>query len=67
MINDTFCGLPLTCCQCIIGTEKHTDGGILLNFDDDDDCSQGYAQIKEVFRASAQSDILQPYRTDDDF
>ena len=33
--TDTFCRLPVTSAQCIIGTEKHRDTGILLNFDDD--------------------------------
>ena len=34
--NDTFYRLPVTSCQCVIGTEKHPDAGILLNYDDDD-------------------------------
>ena len=33
----------------------------------DDDHSQGYAQIKEVFGALTKDKILQPYITDDDF
>ena len=41
--NDTFCRLTVTSCQCIIGTEKYPDSGILLNFDDDD-YSQVYAK-----------------------
>ena len=48
--NDVFCRLPVTSCQCIIGTEKYPDGGILLNYDDDD-YSQVYGQTKEAFRA----------------
>ena len=48
--NDTFCGLPDTSCQCIIGTEKYPDSSILLNYDDDD-YSQSYSQIKEAFKA----------------
>ena len=47
---DTFCGLPVAYAQCIIGSEKHPAAGILLNYDDDD-YSQGYSQIKEIFRA----------------
>ena len=43
--NDSFCRLPVTSAQCIIGTEKYPDVGILLNYDDDD-YSQGYSQIK---------------------
>ena len=39
--NDTFCRLPIVSVQCIIGTEKHPDDGILLNYGDDD-YSQGY-------------------------
>ena len=58
--NDTFCRLPVVSAQCIIGTEKYPDTGILLNYDDDD-YSQGYHQIKEAFRALTKDDILQPY------
>ena len=32
---DTFCRLPVVSAQCIIGTEKNPDAGILLNYDDD--------------------------------
>ena len=58
--NDTFCRLPVVSAQCIIGTEKYPDAGILLNYDDDD-YSQGYHQIKEAFRALTKDDILQLY------
>ena len=61
-----FCRLPVTSGQCIISTEKYPDAGILLNFKYDD-YSQGYAQIKPVFRASTKDDILQPYISYDDF
>ena len=64
--NDTFCRLPVVSAQCIIGTEKYPDAGILLNYDDDD-YSQGYYQIKEAFRALTKDDILQPYISDDNF
>ena len=64
--NDTFYRLPVVSAQCIIGTEKYPDGGILLNYDDDD-YSQGYHQIKEAFRALTKDDILQPYISDDNF
>ena len=37
---DTFCRLPVTSAQCIIGTGKYPDSGILFNYDDDDH-SQG--------------------------
>ena len=58
--NDTFCRVPVVSAQCIIGTEKCPDAGILLNYDDDD-YAQGYAQIKEAFRALTKNDILQTY------
>ena len=64
--NDTFCRLPVVSAQCIIGTEKYPDAGILLNYDDDD-YSQGYHQIKEAFKALAKDDILQPYISEEDF
>ena len=34
--NDTFCRLPVVSAQCVIGTEKYPDAGILLNYNDDD-------------------------------
>ena len=64
--NDTICRLPAVSAQCIIGTEKYPDAGILLNYDDDD-YSQGYHQIKEAFKASTKDDILQPYISEEDF
>ena len=64
--NDSFCRLPVVSAQCIIGTEKYPDAGILLNYDDDD-YSQGYHQIKEAFKALTKDDILQPYISDDNF
>ena len=39
---------------------------MLLNYDDDD-CSQGYHQIKEAFRALIKHDILQPFISEADF
>ena len=38
----------------------------MLNYDDDD-CSQGYGQIKEAFGALTKNYILQPYISDNDF
>ena len=35
-INDTFCRLPVTSVQCIIGTDKNPDASILIKYDDDD-------------------------------
>ena len=64
--NDTFCRLRVVSAQCIIGTEKYPDAGILLNYDDDD-YTQGYQQIKEAFKALTKCDILQPYIGDDNF
>ena len=63
--NDTICRLPVVSAQCIIGTEKYPDAGILLNYDDDD-YSQGYHQ-KEAFKALTKDDILQPYIPEEDF
>ena len=64
--NDTFCRLPVVSAQCVIGTEKYPDAGILLNYDDDD-YSQGYHQIEEAFKALTKDDILQPYISQEDF
>ena len=58
--NDTFCRLPVASAQCIIGTEKFPDAGVLLNFNDDD-YAQVYHQIKQAFKALTKDDILQPY------
>ena len=52
--------------QVVIGTERYPDSAILLNYDDDD-FSQGYGQLKEVFKVLRKDDILQPYITEDDF
>ena len=37
-----------------------------MNYDDDD-YTQGYAQIKEAARALTRDDVLQPYLSEDDF
>ena len=66
MKNDTFIRLPVISVQVVIGTKRHPDTAIILSYDDDD-CSQGYGQIKEAFRALAKDDILQPYICEDDF
>ena len=42
--NHTFYSMPVTSAQCIIGTEKYPDSGILLNYTDNN-YSQGYGQI----------------------
>ena len=64
--NDTFYRPFVTSTQCIIGTEKYPDSGILLNYNDDD-YSQGYGQIKEAFKALTKDDLLQPYISNADF
>ena len=64
--NDTFYRPLVTSAQCIIGTEKYPDSGILLNYNDDD-YSQGYGQIKEAFKALTKDNILQPYISGHDF
>ena len=60
MNNDKFCRLPVTSAQCIIGTGKNPDAGILLIYDDDD-FFQGFSEPKENFRAVQKNDILQPF------
>ena len=65
--NETFYRPLLTSVQCITGTEKYPNSAILLNSDDDDDYSQGYAQNIEAFRALTKADILKAYISDKDF
>ena len=64
--NDSFYRPPVTSAQCIIGTEKYPDSGILLNYEDDD-YSQRYGQIREAFKALTKDNILQPYISEHDF
>ena len=64
--NDTACRLPATSAQCNIGTEKKPQNCTLLN-SDVDQYSQGYVQIKEASRAAPKDNILQPYRSYDNF
>ena len=64
--NDIFYRLPVTSTQVVIGTEKYPDTSILLIYNDDD-YSQGYGHLKEVFKALTKDDILQPYISEDDF
>ena len=64
--NDTFCRLPVVSAQCVTGTEKYPDAGILLKYDDDD-YAQGNHQIKEAFKALTKDDILQPYISEEEF
>ena len=55
--NETFCRLPVTGAQCNVGTEKYSDTGILVIYDDDD-YSQGYVQFKGAFRVLTKDDIV---------
>ena len=64
--NDTFYRPPVISAQCIIGTEKYPDSAVLLNYNDGN-YSEGYAQIKEAFRALSKDDIPKPYISDNDF
>ena len=64
--NDTFYRPLVASAQCIIGTEKYPDSGLLLNYNDDD-YSQGYGQVREVFKALTKDNILQPYISEHDF
>ena len=60
LTNDSFFTLPVFSDQNIIGRERYPDSGILLNYDGGD-FSQGFAQTEEVYRASTEDDIHQPY------
>ena len=64
--NDTFYRPLVTSAQCIIGTEKYPDSGILLNYNDDI-YSQGYGQTKEAFKALTKDSLLQQFISDNDF
>ena len=64
--NDTFYRPLVTSAQCIIGTEKYPDSGILLNYNDDD-YSQAYGQIKEAFKTLKKDNLLQQYISEHDF
>ena len=64
--NGTFYRPLVASTQCIIGTEKYPDSGILLNYNDDD-YSQGYGPIKEAFRALTKDNLLQQYISEHDF
>ena len=64
--NDTFYRPLVTSAQCIIGTEKYPDSGILLNYNDDN-YSQGYGQKKEAFKALTKDNFLQKYISEHDF
>ena len=65
--SDIFYGPPVTSAQCIIGTEKYPNSAIFLKYDDDDDYSRGFGQIKEAFEALQKNDILQPSLSEHDF
>ena len=67
LTNDTFCRLPVSSDQCFIGTEKYPVAVLTLNYDDDDDYSHGFGQIKETFRALLKDDNFQPHISYDKF
>ena len=64
--NDSFSRMPVTPAQCIIGSEKYPDSGILSNHNDDD-YAQGYSQVKKASGAPTEKYILQPYIIENDF
>ena len=64
--NNTFYRPLVTSAQCIIGTEKYPDSGILLNYNDDN-YSQDYGQVKQAFKALIKDNLLQTYIMDHDF
>ena len=64
--NDTFYRPLVTSAQCIIGTEKYPNSGILLNYNDDN-YSQGFGQIKQAFKALTKDNLLQQYISEHDF
>ena len=60
--------LQTDCCCCSIGTEKHPDFSVLLNYDDDDDdYSQGSGQINQTFPALTKVKNFPTYLSDNDF
>ena len=63
--NDTFCRLPVSSAQFITSTEKWPDAGLFLTYDEDD-YSQGCAQIEDVSRTLTKNDTLPPYFSDHD-
>ena len=64
--NDAFYRPPVTNAHVVIGAERYPDNSLSLYYDDDD-CSQGYGQLKETFKALSQDDILQPHISEHDF
>ena len=58
--------MPVTSVQRTTGMKKYTDGGRILNYDDDD-YSQGYGRNNELFRSLRNDDILKPYKSLEDF
>ena len=64
--NDTFFRPLVTSAQCIIGTDKYPDSGILLNYNDDV-YSQSYGQIKEAIKALTKNNLLQQHISERDF
>ena len=64
--NATLCRLLDTSAQFVFGTEKYSDAGIIVNYDDDD-YGQAYGVIEEALRAFSKDDLLQLFISDHDF
>ena len=64
---DTFCRLSVNSVQAFVGTEKYPDAGILRNYDDDDDYTQGFSRNKEAFKVLTKKNILELNITPDKF
>ena len=58
--------MPVTSAHCNIGNDKYPDGGILLNYKDDN-YGQLYGQIKEAFKTLTKDDVLKAYIREEDF
>ena len=63
--NDTFYR-PVTSTQCHGSTENYPDSANFIKYNDDD-YSQGYGQVEEVFGALTRDEILKPIVSDNDF
>ena len=61
-----FCRLLVVQFQCIVGTEKYLDDGMLFSYADDE-YSQCYSQIDEPFKSQTKDDILQPIIVEHNF
>ena len=64
--NDIFCKPNVVNAQCIIGSEKFPDAGIICNYAIDE-YSQAYGEFFSCLRHLAKDNILKPYITQKDF